>query len=169
KALMERGDLDMQFSVSATNRKPRAGEKHGESYYFMTDEEFMKAVGDGLFLEHEEVYPGRYYGTLKSEVERITSSGHNMVLDIDVNGGINVKRLLGDRALSVFIMPPGIDALRVRLEGRGTDSAEVIAQRLERASYELDQAPHYDVTVVNDDLAEAVANAHDVIAGFISE
>lgn len=169
KALMDRGDLDMQFSVSATNRKPRRGEVHGESYYFLTDAEFQDAVGKGLFLEYEEVYPGGYYGTLKSEMERITSAGHNMVLDIDVNGGINVKRLLGDKALSIFIMPPGIDALRARLEGRGTDSPEVIAQRLERAAYELEQASRYDVTVVNDDLSEAVSRTHGVIAGFVSE
>lgn len=169
KALMDRGDLDMQFSVSATNRKPRTGEVHGQSYYFLTDDEFRDAIGKDLFLEYEEVYPGGFYGTLKSEVERITSAGHNMVLDIDVNGGVNVKRLLADKALSIFIMPPGIDALRERLEGRGTDSPEVIAQRLKRASYELEQAPRYDVTVVNDDLAEAVDRTHDLIAGFIAE
>lgn len=166
-AIMERGDLDLQFSVSATNREPRPGEEHKVSYYFLSTEEFEQALRDDLFLEHEEVYPGRYYGTLKSEVERIIGSGHNVLLDIDVNGGIRVKKQLGDRALSIFLMPPSIDALRTRLEGRGSDTREVIDQRVGRAAYEISQAPLYDSQVVNDDLALAVEQTHALIAGFV--
>lgn len=166
-AIMERGDLDLQFSVSATNREPRPGEEHKVSYYFLSTEEFEQALRDDLFLEHEEVYPGRYYGTLKSEVERIIGSGHNVLLDIDVNGGIRVKKQLGERALSIFLMPPSIDALRTRLEGRGSDTREVIDQRVGRAAYEISQAPLYDSQVVNDDLALAVEQTHALIAGFV--
>lgn len=166
-AVMARGDLDLQFSVSATNRAPRPGEQDKVHYYFMSTEDFEQALRDDLFLEHEEVYPGRYYGTLKSEIERIVSAGHNVLLDIDVNGGIRVKKQLGDRALSIFLMPPGIDELRRRLEGRGTDSPEVIEQRVGRAAYEISQAPMYDCRVVNDDLAEAVERTHSLISDFV--
>ena len=165
---MERGDIDLQFSVSATNREPRAGEQDKVNYYFLSTEEFEQALRDDLFLEHEEVYPGRYYGTLKSEIDRIVGAGHNVLLDIDVNGGIRVKKQLGERALSIFLMPPSIEALRKRLEGRGTDSAEVIDQRVGRAVYELSQAPQYDCQVVNDDLATAVNQTHALIADFVN-
>ncbi len=166
-AIMERGDLDLQFSVSATNREPRPGEEHKVSYYFLSTEEFEQALRDDLFLEHEEVYPGRYYGTLKSEVERIIGNGHNVLLDIDVNGGIRGKKQLGERALSIFLMPPSIDALRTRLEGRGSDTREVIDQRVGRAAYEISPAPLYDSQVVNDDLALAVEQTHELIARFV--
>lgn len=166
KAIMSRGDLDLCFSVSATNRAPRPGEVHGQSYYFMSDEEFRKAIDNNLFVEYEEVYPGRFYGTLRSEIDRITSEGHNVVLDIDVNGGLNVKRMLGASSLSLFILPPSVDALRERLIGRATDSAEVIEQRVGRAAYELEQAPHYDCRVVNDNLDEAINETHRIISEF---
>ncbi|MDE7408180.1 MAG: guanylate kinase [Muribaculaceae bacterium] len=168
KAIMSRGDLDLCFSVSATNRAPRPGEVHGQSYCFMSDKEFRKAIDNNLFVEYEEVYPGRFYGTLRSEIDRITSEGHNVVLDIDVNGGLNVKRMLGASSLSLFILPPSVDALRERLIGRATDSAEVIEQRVGRAAYELEQAPHYDCRVVNDNLDEAINETHRIISEFIA-
>ena len=167
-ALMSAGDIDMQFSVSATNRAPRGAEQNGVDYYFLSTEAFQKAIADDAFLEYEEVYPGRFYGTLKSELERIAAAGSNTVLDIDVNGGLRVKKLLGERALSIFIAPPSIESLRARLEGRGTDSAESIADRVERARYELEQAPHYDAKVVNDDLAVAVEQTRVLISEFLN-
>lgn len=115
-ALLERGNVRMQFSVSATNRAPRTGEKHGVNYYFLTDEEFRKAIDEDAFVEYEEVYPGRFYGTLKSEVERRCAAGENVVLDIDVKGGMRVKQMFSDKAKSIFIKPPTVEALRTRLE-----------------------------------------------------
>lgn len=168
KAVMGRGDLDLCFSVSATNRQPRPGEIHGQSYYFMSDADFRNAIDQDLFVEYEEVYPGRFYGTLRSEIDRITAEGHNVVLDIDVNGGINVKRMLGDKAMSLFILPPSVEALRQRLIGRATDSPEVIEERVGRAAYELDKAPLYDCRVVNDNLDEAVDETHRIISEFIA-
>lgn len=166
-AIMEKGDLDLQFSVSATSRLPRTGEKHGVHYYFLTEVEFRNRIESGDFVEYEEVYPGRFYGTLASEIDRITASGHNVVLDIDVKGAMNVKRIYGDRALTMFIMPPSIDVLRQRLEARATDSAEAINERVSKAEYELSFAKFYDKTVINDDLEVAVKDAHDIIQSFI--
>ncbi|WP_290430408.1 guanylate kinase [Paramuribaculum intestinale] len=165
--LLQKGEIDMEFSVSATNRQPREGEVHGVSYWFLTDEEFRQAIADDNFVEYEEVYPGRFYGTLKSEVERRCREGHNVVLDIDVKGGVNVKRMYGERALALFIEPPSIDALRVRLEGRGTESPEAISQRLGKAEYELSFAPSYDIRIVNDDLDKAVADTEKAIKQFV--
>lgn len=168
-ALLERGDIDLQFSVSATSRKPRGEEKHGIHYYFLTEEEFRERISRDEFVEYEEVYAGRFYGTLKSEIDRITGDGHNVVLDIDVKGAMNVKQLYGDRALTLFIMPPSIDELRRRLEGRATDAPEVIDERVRKAAYELEFAPHYDAVVVNDNLAVAVEDTHKVITDFLSK
>lgn len=165
--LLQKGEIDMEFSVSATNRQPREGEVHGVSYWFLTDEEFRQAIADDNFVEYEEVYPGRFYGTLKSEVERRCREGHNVVLDIDVKGGVNVKRMYGERALALFIEPPSIDALRVRLEGRGTESPEAISQRLGKTEYELSFAPSYDIRIVNDDLDKAVADTEKAIKQFV--
>lgn len=165
--LLQKGEIDMEFSVSATNRQPREGEVHGVSYWFLTDEEFRQAIADDNFVEYEEVYPGRFYGTLKSEVERRCREGHNVVLDIDVKGGVNVKRMYGERALALFIEPPSIDALRERLEGRGTESPESIGQRLGKAEYELSFAPSYDIRIVNDDLDKAVADTEKAIKQFV--
>lgn len=165
-ALLRRGEIDMQFSVSATNRPPREGEEHGVSYYFLTDDEFRSAIAADEFVEYEEVYPGRYYGTLKREISRITDAGHNVVLDIDVKGGVNVKRMYGDEAVSVFIKPPSVDALRQRLEGRGTEDADAIAQRVARAEFEISFAPQFDHTVVNDNLDEAIAQVSDILKSF---
>ena len=166
--LLQKGEIDMEFSVSATNRAPRNGETHGVNYWFLTDEEFRKHIADDNFVEYEEVYPGRFYGTLKSEVERRCREGHNVVLDIDVKGGVNVKRMYGDRALALFIEPPSIDALRSRLEGRGTETPEAIEQRLGKAEYELSFAPSYDVRIVNDDLDKAVADTDRAIKQFVN-
>ena len=167
-ALLERGDIDMQFSISATSRKPRGEEKHGVHYYFLSEDEFRDKIARDEFVEYEEVYAGRFYGTLKSEIARITSDGHNVVLDIDVKGAMNVKRLYGERALALFIMPPSVNELRRRLEGRATDAPEVIDERVRKAEYEIGFAPRYDATVVNDDLATAIEDTHEVITEFLS-
>ena len=167
-ALLERGEIDMKFSISATNRQPRGEEVHGVNYYFLSDEEFHRAIAEEAFVEYEEVYPGRFYGTLKREVERITAEGHNVILDIDVKGGVNVKKLYGDDALSIFIQPPGLDVLRQRLTSRATDSADAIEQRLAKAEYELSFAPEFDRIVVNDSLDRAVAEVDSVIKNFLS-
>ncbi len=166
KALLKRGEIDMQFSVSATNRPPRDGEVHGVNYYFLTDDDFKKAISQGDFVEYEEVYPGRYYGTLKSEIARIVDGGHNVVLDIDVKGGVNVKRMYGDEAVSVFIQPPSVEALRSRLVGRGTETEDAIEQRVARAEFEIGYAPQFDHTVVNDDLTEAIENVSRILKEF---
>lgn len=165
-ALLQRGEIDMQFSVSATNRPPREGEVHGVNYYFLSDDDFRKSISQDEFVEYEEVYPGRYYGTLKREISRIVDSGHNVVLDIDVKGGVNVKRMYGDEAVSVFIQPPSVEALRERLVGRGTESPEAIDQRVARAGFEISYAPQFDHTVVNDDLGRAIDNVSDILKDF---
>ena len=167
-SLFDAGDLNLCFSVSATNRAPRAGETDGQHYHFMSTEEFRQAIADGKFIEWEQVYPGRYYGTLRSEIDRCLSEGHNVILDIDVNGALNVKEQYGRHATTIFVEPPSIEALRQRLEHRGTDSDDVIDQRISRAQYELDQAPQFDHRIVNDRLDDAVAAAHRLIAGKIS-
>lgn len=167
-AIMNDGrDRDLGFSVSATNRPPREGEQHGVNYYFLTPEEFKSRIDAGDFVEYEEVYPGRFYGTLRSEIERITGEGHNVLLDIDVKGGINVKHMYGSRAVSIFIEPPSIDALRNRLEGRGTETPASIADRVGRAEMELGYAARFDHRVLNDDLTTAIADVAAIIDGVI--
>lgn len=166
-AIMERGNVDFRFSVSATSRKPREGEVDGVNYYFLTEEEFRRRIEAGEFVEYEEVYPGRFYGTLRSEVERTCREGHNVVLDIDVKGGVNVMRMFGDLATSIFIMPPSIDELRRRLEHRATDAPEVIAERVSKAEYEISFAPRYRHIVVNDNLQDAVEQTESIIMDFI--
>lgn len=166
-AILAEGEIDMQFSVSATNRQPREGEINGINYHFLSDEEFLKAIKEDAFVEYEEVYPGRFYGTLKSEIARICSSGHNVILDIDVKGGMNVKSLYGKDAISIFILPPSVEELRRRLEGRGTDSAEVIEQRVGKAEFEISFADKYDCRVVNDDLNTAIVQTKNIIKQFI--
>lgn len=165
--LMQNPELNLGFSISATSRKPRGEEKDGVEYYFITPEEFRARVEAGEFIEWEEVYPGTCYGTLSSEVKRVVDSGKNLVLDIDVKGGVNVKRLFGAEALSMFIMPPSLEALEARLRGRATDTEEMIAKRLAKAEYELGFAKDFDVTVINDDLDIAVSKAEELIKNFI--
>lgn len=164
---MKRGDLDLHFSVSATNRRPREGEVHGVNYFFLETDHFKQLIDNDRFVEWEEVYPGRYYGTLKSEIERIVGEGHNVILDIDVKGGVNVKKLMAGRAISIFIMPPSVDTLRCRLQGRATDSAEEIDRRVAKAETEIGFAPQFDHTVVNDRLDEAVDRVHSLISDFV--
>ncbi len=167
--LMERPDLRLQFSVSATSRAPRGEEVNGREYYFLTPEEFRKKADAGEFVEWEEVYAGTCYGTLRSEIDRITDAGNNVIMDIDVKGGLNVKKIFGPRALSIFILPPSHEELERRLRGRGTDSEETILRRLAKADFELGFAPQFDTRVVNDDLDEATRETAKVISGFISD
>lgn len=165
--LMQQG-LNLHFSVSATSRPPRGREQHGVDYFFLTPDEFRRHIAAGDFLEYEEVYADRYYGTLREQVDRQLAEGQNVVCDVDVLGGQNIKRIYGARALSLFIQPPSIDALRSRLVSRGTDAPEVIEQRIARAEFELSQAPNFDTVVVNDDLATAQAEATERIADFLA-
>ena len=153
--LMQHPELHLAFSISCTSRQPRGTEQNGVEYFFITPEEFRERIARDEFLEYEEVYQDRFYGTLKQQVETQAARGENVVFDVDVKGGCNIKQYYGDRALSVFIQPPSIEALRQRLEARGTDSAEVINDRLARAEFELTFAPKFDRVVVNDDLAQA--------------
>ncbi|WP_288965737.1 guanylate kinase [uncultured Porphyromonas sp.] len=166
--LMSEYGLRGRFSISATSRKPRGSEQDGVEYYFLTEEDFRRRISEGDFLEYEEVYPGCFYGTLRSEVDRTLARGENVILDIDVQGGLNVKKIYGDRALTLFIQPPSIERLRERLERRGTDAPEVIERRLAKAETELSFAPKYDAVVVNDDLEEACRDAARVIEDFLS-
>jgi guanylate kinase len=145
----------LRFSVSATTRKKRPGEEEGKDYYFLSREEFERRIADDGLVEWEEIY-GNLYGTLRAEVEHAMSSGADMLLDIDVNGALSVKERYGEAAKLIFIRPPSLDILRRRLEARGTDTAEVIDRRIERAAWELDQAPSFDHVVTNDDLDRAV-------------
>jgi len=166
--LMQQG-LRMSFSISCTSRPPRGTEKHGVDYYYLSLEEFRSRIATGDFIEYEEVYKDRYYGTLKSEVEERLLRGENVVLDIDVAGGVNLKKQYGSEALLLFIMPPSIEVLRQRLEGRGTDLPEVIDSRIAKAEYELGFKDQYDVVIVNDDLATAEVEALKVLKTFLSE
>ena len=167
--LMQHEDLHMAFSVSCTSRPPRGAERHGVEYFFLTPEEFRRRIDNDEFLEYEEVYADRYYGTLKEQVERQLENGENVVLDVDVKGGCNNKSHYGDRALSVFIQPPSVGELRKRLVGRGTDAPEVIEDRIARAEYELTFASRFDRVVVNNDLEKAVGEALDVVREFIEK
>lgn len=165
---MQDESLRLAFSVSATTRPRRGQEVHGVDYYFLTQEEFESKIEGDELVEYQEVYKGRYYGTLKSEVERITAMGMNVVLDLDVLGGVNVKRMYGDRALSIFIQPPSVEVLRERLIKRGTDSMEDIQARVDKAEFEISIGPQFDYTVINDDLDTAVNEVHQLIEDFIN-
>ena len=162
-------NLNLRFSISATSRAPRGREKNGVEYYFMTPDEFREHIAAGDFLEYEEVYADKFYGTLKSEVERILNEGNNVIFDVDVVGGCNIKKFYGERALSLFIQPPSIKELRKRLTNRGTDSAEVIENRLAKASYELGFATKFDEVIVNDNLEKAEEKALHLIQTFLKK
>ena len=166
--LLKQG-LDLHFSISATSREPRGNEKHGVEYYFLSPEGFKSKIAANEFLEYEEVYTDKYYGTLKSEVERLLTNGNNVVFDVDVVGGCNIKQYYGDRALSLFIHPPGIEVLRSRLEGRGTDSPEVIESRLAKATYEMTFAPKFDKVIVNDEIETAKVETLQVIRALLEK
>ena len=154
---------ELEFSISATSRAPRGEERDGVDYYFMDAVEFMTRVEEGEFVEWEEVYKGTCYGTLRAEIDRIWDRGHVVVFDVDVVGALNIKKLFGDQALSIFIMPPSVAELRVRLEGRGTDSSEAIERRLAKAEQEIAYADRFDRVIVNDDLDRACSELEDVI------
>ncbi|MBO5381788.1 MAG: guanylate kinase [Bacteroides sp.] len=161
-------NLNLAFSISATSRPPRGTEQHGVEYFFLSPEEFRQRIANDEFLEYEEVYEDRFYGTLKAQVERQLEAGQNVVFDVDVVGGCNIKQYYGNRALSIFIQPPSIEELRKRLEGRGTDAPEVIEDRLAKASYELTFAPKFDKVIVNDDLEKAQAETLEVLKEFLN-
>ncbi len=159
--------LNLHFSISATSRPPRGTEQNGVEYFFLTPKEFRERIANGEFLEYEEVYKDRFYGTLRSQIDAQLAKGENVVCDVDVLGGQNIKKHYADRALSLFVQPPSIDALRQRLEGRGTDSAEVIADRIARAEFELSFASKFDKVVINDDLATAQQEALRIVKDFL--
>ncbi|MDD2285448.1 MAG: guanylate kinase [Paludibacter sp.] len=159
--------FEIEFSISATSRPPRGNEQDGVEYYFLSPDEFRRRIAANEFIEYEEVYKDTYYGTLRSEVERIGKKGKNIVFDVDVVGGLNIKKQYGRRALLVFIAPPSIEELRERLINRGTDSSEMIELRIAKAAYELSFAPHFDVTIVNDDLEKAKKEAEQTLNNFL--
>ncbi len=160
-------DLNLEFSVSATSRVKRHTETDGKDYYFLSAEEFRNKIENNEFLEWEEVYNGTYYGTLKSEIERIRSAGKNVIFDVDVVGGCNIKKYYGDSALAVFVQPPSVQELRKRLVSRSTDSPEIIEKRVAKAEFELTFSNQFDCIIVNDDLAKAFEDAEQCIRKFI--
>lgn len=168
QSLLDR-DLNLSFSISATSRAPRGTERDGVEYYFITPEEFRQRIANDEFLEYEEVYAGKFYGTLKSEVERILAGGRNVIFDVDVVGGLNIKKYYGDQALSLFIQPPSIEELEKRLKNRATDAPEVIASRIAKAEYELSFAPQFDRIIVNDILEKAQEEAYRSIRQFLDK
>lgn len=159
---------EVEFSISATSRPPRGTEKDGVEYWFLPVEEFRRRIAEDLFVEHEEVYPGRFYGTLKSEVQRIWDKGHVIIFDVDVKGGVNLKKYFGSKALSVFIQAPSIEVLRQRLISRATDNAEEIEKRVAKAAEEMTYAPLFDRILVNDDLATAYREAEKLVSDFLN-
>lgn len=166
--LLEQPELKLEFSISATNRDPRGKETHGNDYHFMTFSEFKNHIKNKDFVEWEEVYPDMFYGTLKSEVDRIRNQGKNVIFDIDVSGGLRIKRKFENEAIAIFIKPPSIDELKRRLKDRSTESEEKIAMRIAKASAELATAPLFDVIVENSDLEKAKQNAYNVVKNFIN-
>ena len=167
--IIDNPELALGFSVSATSRSPRGEERDGREYYFLTPDEFSRRVEAGEFVEWEEVYKGTCYGTLLSEVERVTGEGRNLIMDIDVKGALNVKKRFGDEAVSIFIMPPSLEELERRLRGRQTDSEEAISRRLGKAGYEMTFASEFDERVVNDNLSRAASEVEEIIRNFVKE
>ena len=167
--MAEHPELRLAFSISCTSRPPRGTERDGVEYFFLTPEDFKQKIANGEFLEYEEVYQDRFYGTLKSQVASQTQRGENVLFDVDVKGGCNIKEHYGSRAMSVFIQPPSVDELRRRLLSRGTDSAEAIEERVAKAAYELTFAPRFDHVVINDNLEEAKAEVLRLVAQFVKD
>ena len=165
--MKEHPELSLYFSISCTSRAPRGEEKDGVEYFFLTPDAFKEKIANNEFLEYEEVYENRFYGTLKAQVERQREAGQNVVFDVDVKGGVNIKKHYGDEALSLFIQPPSVDELRKRLEHRGTDTPEAIEQRLAKAGYEMTFAPQFDHVIVNDDLEKAKQETLRVVSDFL--
>ena len=167
--MKEHPELRLVFSVSCTSRAPRGTERNGIDYFFLSPDEFRQKISKGEFLEYEEVYQDKFYGTLKSQVDSQANRGENVVFDVDVKGGCNIKKYYGNRALSVFIQPPSVEELRHRLLGRATDAPEVIEQRLSKAAYELTFADRFDKVIVNDDLAVAKADVYQIVSDFLKK
>lgn len=167
--MQEHPEFRLKFSVSATSRAPRGQEQHGVEYYFLSVDEFKEKIANNEFLEYEEVYAGGFYGTLKSQVEEKLAAGYSVVFDVDVKGGVNIKKYYGDEALSLFIQPPSVEELRRRLIGRATDSMEKIEERLAKAEYEMTFAPQFDKIVVNDNLDEAKAETLKLVQDFLTD
>ena len=167
--MKEHPELRLVFSISCTSRAPRGTERNGIDYFFLSPDEFRQKISKGEFLEYEEVYQDKFYGTLKSQVDSQVNRGENVVFDVDVKGGCNIKKYYGNRALSVFIQPPSVEELRRRLLGRATDAPEVIEQRLSKAAYELTFADRFDKVIVNDDLAVAKAEAYQIVSDFLKK
>ena len=167
--MKEHPELHLYFSISCTSRAPRGTEQNGVEYFFLTPEEFRAKIDHEEFLEYEEVYQDRFYGTLKAQVERQRLAGQNVVFDVDVQGGLNIKRYYGDEALSLFIQPPSVEELRRRLTGRGTDTSDAIEERLAKAEYELTFSSQFDCVVVNDDLEAAKQEALQIINDFLND
>ena len=167
--MKEHPELNLYFSVSCTSRAPRGSERHGVEYFFLSPDEFRNKIANNEFLEYEEVYQDRFYGTLKAQVEQQLSKRQNVVFDVDVKGGVNIKQFYGDEALSLFIQPPSINELRRRLEGRGTDAPEVIDQRIARAEFELTFAEKFDHRIVNDQLEQAEADTLKIVEEFLKQ
>lgn len=165
--LMEHKELNLHFSVSATSRMPRGTEQNGVEYFFFTPDEFREHIEAGDFLEYEEVYPGRYYGTLSAEVDKQLEKGENVVIDMDVHGALNIKKYYGNRAMLVFVQPPSIEVLRQRLVDRGTEVMEMIEERVSRAEYELSFAPRFDKVIVNKNLDEAEKETLAIVKEFL--
>lgn len=159
----------MEFSISATSRAPRGTEQNGREYHFVSPDEFRRLISEDNFVEYEEVYKDHFYGTLKSEVERIWAAGHVIIFDVDVKGGVNLKKYFGEKALSIFIKAPSVETLRQRLVKRGTDSPEAIAERVEKASQEMEYAPQFDYVLINDDLATAFGEVEKVVEDFLDD
>lgn len=166
--MKEHPELNLYFSISCTSRAPRGTEQNGVEYFFLTPEEFRKKIENDEFLEYEEVYQDRFYGTLKAQVERQLNEGQNVVFDVDVKGGVNIKKFYGERAMSLFIQPPSVEELRRRLVGRATDTPEAIENRLAKAEYELTFAPQFDHVIINDDLETAKAETLSLLQGFFA-
>lgn len=166
--LLEKPDLNLEFSISCTSREPREGEVNGKDYYFISLEDFKKHIKNDDFLEWEEVYRDNFYGTLKVEVERIWSLGKNVIFDIDVAGGLRIKRKFPDETLAVFVKPPSIDELKIRLKKRSTESEDKINMRIAKASVELATAPQFDTIIKNYDLDTAKAEAHELVHEFVN-
>ena len=167
--MKEHPELKLAFSISCTSRAPRGTEQNGVEYFFLSPEEFKSKIEADEFLEYEEVYQDRFYGTLKSQVENQLAKGESVIFDVDVKGGVNIKKFYGERALSIFVQPPSVEELRRRLVGRNTDAPEVIEQRLAKASYELTFASQFDHVVVNDDLEKAQQEVYQLVKDFLSE
>ena len=159
----------MEFSISSTSRAPRGTEQNGREYHFVSPDEFRRLISEDSFVEYEEVYKDHFYGTLKSEVERIWAAGHVIIFDVDVKGGVNLKKYFGEKALSIFIKAPSVETLRQRLVKRGTDSPEAIAERVEKASQEMEYAPQFDYVLINDDLATAFGEVEKVVEDFLDD